>query len=175
MKLKDACSLEGKLWQTSCIKKQRHHSANIGSYSQSHGFSSSYVHMWELVHKENWVPKNWCFWTVLLEKTFEGPLESKEIKPVNPKGNQPWILEGLMLKLKLRYLGHTLGRTNSLEKTQMLGKHQAKEKGLTGWLDSITESVDMNLSNVWENVEDRESQHAIVHGIAKSWTWLSNW
>ena len=75
-----------------------------------------------------------------------------------------------MLKLKLQYLGHTLGRTDSLEKTQMLGKHQAKEKGVTGWLDSITESVDMNLSNVWENVEDRESRRAEVHGIAKNWT-----
>ena len=74
------------------IKKQRHHFANKGPYSQSYGFSSSHVWMWELDHKEDWVLKNWCFWTVVLKKTLESSLESKEIKPVNPKGNQPWIV-----------------------------------------------------------------------------------
>ena len=77
-----------------CIKKQRHHSAYKGSYSQSYGFSSSHVWMWNLNHKEGWVLKNWCFWTMMLEKTLESPLDSKEIKPVNPKGDKPWIFIG---------------------------------------------------------------------------------
>ena len=75
-------------------KKQRYHFADKGSSSQSYGFSSSRVWMWELDHKEDWVPKNWCFWAAVLEKTLESPLGSKEIKPVNPKGNQPWIFIG---------------------------------------------------------------------------------
>ena len=73
------------------IKKQRHHFADKGLYSQRNGFSSSHVQTWKLYHKEGWAPKNWCFWTVVLEKTLENPLDSKEMKPVNPKGNQPWI------------------------------------------------------------------------------------
>ena len=68
--------------------------ANKGPYSQSYGLSSSHVWMWELDHKEGWAPKNWCFWTAVLERTLESPLDSKEIKPVNPKGNQPWIFTG---------------------------------------------------------------------------------
>ena len=75
-------------------KKQRHHFANRGSYSKGYGFSISHVQMWELNHKEGWVTKNWCFQTVMLEKTLETPLDSKEIKPVNPKWNQPWMFIG---------------------------------------------------------------------------------
>ena len=76
------------------IKKQRHHFANKGPSSQSYGFSSSHVCMWELDYKESWAQKNWCFWTVVLEKTLESPLDWNEIKPVNPKGNQSWIFIG---------------------------------------------------------------------------------
>ena len=76
------------------ILKQRHHFANKGSFSQSYGFSSSYVWMWELDHKKCWVPKNWCFWTVVFEKTLESLFNRKEIKPVNPKGNQSWLFIG---------------------------------------------------------------------------------
>ena len=76
------------------IKKQRCHFADKGPSSQSYGFSSSHVWMWELDHKENWAPKNWCYWTVVLEKTLESPLDCKEIQPVHPKGNQPWIFTG---------------------------------------------------------------------------------
>ena len=95
MKLKDACSLEEKLWQPrQCIKKQRHHFPNKVPYSQSYGFSSSHIQMWELDHKEGWALKNWCFRIVVLEKTLESPLDCKEIQPVNPKGNQPWIFIG---------------------------------------------------------------------------------
>ena len=74
-----------------CIKKQRYYFADKGPYSQSYGFSSSHVWMWESDHEEDWAMKNWCFRTVELEKTLESPLDSKEIKPVNSKGNQPWI------------------------------------------------------------------------------------
>ena len=76
------------------IKKQRHYFANKGLFTQSYDFSSSHVWMWELDHKEGWVPKNWCFWTVVLEKTLESPLDSKGIKSISPKGNQPWIFIG---------------------------------------------------------------------------------
>ena len=76
------------------IKRQRHHFANKGLYSQSYGISSSHVWMWEFNHKEGWVLKNWCFWIVVLEKILQSPVDSKEIKPVNPKGNQPWICIG---------------------------------------------------------------------------------
>ena len=76
------------------ILKSRHHFADKGPCSQSYGFSSSHVWMWELDHKESWAPKNWCFWTVVLEKTLESPLDCKKIKPVNPKLNQSWIFTG---------------------------------------------------------------------------------
>ena len=95
MKLKDACSLEESYDQPrQHIKKQRHYLAKKGPSSQGYGFSSSHVWMWELDHKENWALKNWCFWTVVLEKTLESPLDSKEIKPVHPKGTQSWIFIG---------------------------------------------------------------------------------
>ena len=93
-KLKDAFWKESYDEPRQCIKKQRHHFADKGPYRQSYGFSSSHAWMWELNHKEGWAPKNWCFWTVVLEKTVEGPLDNKEIKPINPKGNQPWIFIG---------------------------------------------------------------------------------
>ena len=79
---------------TKCVEKQRQHFANVGPYSQRYGFPSGHVRLWELDRKEGRVPKNWCPWTVVLEKTLESPLDSKEIKPVNLKGNQPWILTG---------------------------------------------------------------------------------
>ena len=95
-KLKDAPWKKSYAKPNQCIKKQRHHFAkiNFGPYSQNYGLSSSHVQMWELDHKEGWVPKNWCFWTVILENTLENPLDSKEIKPVNPKGIQSWIFIG---------------------------------------------------------------------------------
>ena len=78
----------------SILKEQRHHFASKVSYSQSYDFSSSHLYVWELNYKEGWEPQNWCFWIVVLEKTLQSPLDSKMIKPVNPKGNQPWILIG---------------------------------------------------------------------------------
>ena len=92
MKLKDARFLGIKaMTNLNCIKKQRHHFAEKCPYSQSYGFSSNHIWMWELNHKEGWAPKNWCFWIRVLEKTLKSLLDFKEIKPVNPKGNQPWI------------------------------------------------------------------------------------
>ena len=115
------------------IKKQRHYFANKGPYSQSCGFSNSHVWMWELDHKQSWALKNWCFWTVVLEKTLESPLDCKEIHPVNLKGSQSWIL-----------IGGTDAEAETLilwpldEKSQLIGKDPAagkdwrqEEKGTT--------------------------------------------
>ena len=122
LKLKDGFSLEENLWQSrQCIKKQRHYFADKGLYSQSYGFPSSHVWMWELHHKEGWAPKNWCFWIVVVEKTLESPLDCKEIQPVNPKEIYPeYSLEGLMPKLKLQYLGQLMQRAHSLENIPVL-------------------------------------------------------
>ena len=123
------------------IKKQRNYFANKGLSSQSYGFSSSHVCMWELDYKENWALKNWCFWTVVLEKTFESPLDCKEIQPVHPRGNQS--LEGLMLKLNLQYFVHLMWRTDLFEKTLMLGKIEGgrsrDNRGWDGGMASLTQ------------------------------------
>ena len=115
------------------IEKQRHYFANKGPSSQSYGFSSSHAWMCELDHKESWVlKKHWCFWTVVLEKTLESPLNSKKIKSVNPKGNQSWIFTGRTdAEAETQYFGHLMGRTDSLEKILMLGKIEGRRR--RGW------------------------------------------
>ena len=174
-------------WKKSYYKPRQHIKKHIkdtllcckGLYSQSHGFfPSSHVQMWEVDHEEGWALKNWCFWAVVLEKILESPLDSKEIKPVNPKGNQPWIFIGRSdAKLKLQYSGYLMGRVNSLEETLMLGKTEGRRRSgwqRMRWLDSIIDSMDW----VWANSGRwwRTGKPGVLKFMGlQSWTWLSDW
>ena len=155
------------------ILKRRHYFVNKGLSSQGCGFSSCHVWMWELDYKESWVLKNWCFWTVVLEKTVESPLDCKEIQPVHPKGDQS--LKGLMLKLKFQYFGHLMWRADSFEKTLMLGKTEGRrrrdDREWDGWMESL-------IQRTWVWVNSRSKQGGLE--CCGSWghkesTRLSNW
>ena len=132
--------------------------------------------MWELDHKEDWVLQNWCFQIVVLGKTLENSLDCKEMKPVNPKGYHLWIFIGRTdAEVEAPIFWR---RADSLEKTLMLGKVESKRRRgqqRMRWLDSITNSMHMNLSTLWGAVKDTEAWHSAVHGVTKSQTWLNDW
>ena len=159
------------------IKNQRQYFADKGLYNQSCGFSRSHVWMRELDYKESWALKNWCFWTVVLEKTLQSLLDCKEIQ-LNPQGNQSWIFIGKTdVEAEAPILWPPDVKNSFIRKDLRLGKTEdTRRKGqqrIRG-LDGIINSMEMSLSKLWEIVKNRDAWHALVHGVAKSWTWFSD-
>ena len=173
IKLKDACSLEEKLWPRQHIKKQRHYFANKVLSSQGYGFSSDYIWMWELDCEESWVPKNWCFWAVVL-KTLESPLDCKEIQPVHPKGNQSWIFIGRTdVEAETQVAKYFRNSATWCEELTCLKRPwwwerlkaggEGDDRGWDGWMTSLTQWtwVWINFGSWWWTGSD--------------WTELTHW
>ena len=164
------------------IQKQRHYFANKGPSGQGYGFSSGHVWIWELDCEESWVLENWCFWTMVLEKTLESPLDCKEIQPVHPEGDSPGCsLEGLMLKLKLQYFGHLMWRADWFEKALLLQRLRAggegDDRGWDGWMASPTRWtwVWMNSGSWWTGrpgVLQFMGSQRVGHDWATELNWL---
>ena len=161
------------------VLKTRHHFADKGTYSQSYSLSSGHVWMWELDHKEGWTLKNWCFRSVVLEKTLESPLDSKEIKPVNPKENQPWIFIGRTdAEAEAPILWPPDAKSWLTEKDPDAGKNWGQEEKAVTEDEMIRWHHWLNgheFKQTQEVVKDREAGPAAVHGVAKNQRWPNQW
>ena len=164
------------------IKKQRHYFTNKGPSSQGYGFSSSHVWMWELDYKESWARKNWCFWTVVLEKTLESPLACKEIQPVHPKGNQSWIFIGRTdVEAETAILCYLMWRADLFEKALMPGKIEGRRRGddggWDGWMASLTQWiwVWVNSRSWWWTGRLGMLQFLRLQRVGHDWVTELNW